>query len=329
MAGPVAPTRSHPRRGDHRGRRACDDCFARPGVTELAIESATSGSPIDQPASRGSDWLDSGLAPGVPAAWSARRMDRAGRSELDEGEGVAAGLLSVGLVIRSDDRGDDWRWTFRRLPRAMGVVIRSVRIWLGPDPGREQRRPPLPRWRLRGRERLGQRRAGQPPVGPLDADTTGMRWCGHLWSPWLPLVPEAMVAIPEREGLHRIQGRKENIVYVGEGALRAPLCAHAAELTTPAPPGRVLNKAAPFDSRPSRALGCATSASTLRQTSSQHGSSPPGTHQPPSSSAELDLRCHLDRPSDHRGPPGVSQQSGCAFSPAQSPKRSLANGWRG
>lgn len=82
--------------------------------------------------------------------------------------------------------------------------------------------------------------AGQPPIGPLDADTTGARWCGHVWSAWLPLLPEAIAAVAAEEGLYRIQGHEETIVYVGEGRLRARLAAHAAKLCTSNAQGRVL-----------------------------------------------------------------------------------------
>ena len=87
---------------------------------------------------------------------------------------------------------------------------------------------------------------GHPPVGPLHADPTGARWCGHVWSGWLPLLPEAIAAMPTGEGLYRIQGCSENIVYVGEGELRIRLAAHAAKLSTSTAQGQALKKAAPL-----------------------------------------------------------------------------------
>jgi excinuclease UvrABC nuclease subunit len=54
-------------------------------------------------------------------------------------------------------------------------------------------------------------------------------------------------AIPLASGLYRIHGRDETIVYVGEGALRTRLAAHAAKLTTSSAQGRVLTNAAPLD----------------------------------------------------------------------------------
>ena len=88
--------------------------------------------------------------------------------------------------------------------------------------------------------------AGQPPFAPLDADTNGARWCGHVWSAWLPVLPEVIAAVPAGDGLYRIRGSKKSIVYVGEGELRTRLAAHAAKLTTSSAQGRVLTKAAPL-----------------------------------------------------------------------------------
>lgn len=89
-------------------------------------------------------------------------------------------------------------------------------------------------------------RAGQPPVAPLDADTAGARWCGHGWSEWLPLIPEALATMQAGNGLYRIQGAKKNIVYVGEGGLRRRLAAHATKLITSSTQGLVLKNAAPL-----------------------------------------------------------------------------------
>jgi hypothetical protein len=88
--------------------------------------------------------------------------------------------------------------------------------------------------------------AGQPPVAPLDSDTTGPRWCGHVWSAWLPLLHQEIAAMPPEDGLYRIQSRKQNIVYLGEGSLRTRLAAHAAKLTTLSVQGQALKQEAPL-----------------------------------------------------------------------------------
>lgn len=87
---------------------------------------------------------------------------------------------------------------------------------------------------------------GQAPIGPLDAETTGARWCGHAWSAWLPLVPDAIGASPAGDGLYRIDGRKEIIVYLGEGRLRTRLATHATKVTTSSPQGEAFRRAAPL-----------------------------------------------------------------------------------
>jgi hypothetical protein len=89
-------------------------------------------------------------------------------------------------------------------------------------------------------------RAGQPPIGPLDGDTTGTRWCGHVWSPWLPLLPDAIATAPTRPGLYRIKGYQDSIVYVGEGDFRARLTRHAAKLTADSSQGHAFTQAAPL-----------------------------------------------------------------------------------
>jgi hypothetical protein len=88
--------------------------------------------------------------------------------------------------------------------------------------------------------------AGQPPVGPLDPNTSSASWCGHAWSAWRPLLPETIAALQAGEGLYRIQGREDTTVYVGEGTLRARLPAHAAKLSTSSAQGQVLKRAAPL-----------------------------------------------------------------------------------
>ena len=67
---------------------------------------------------------------------------------------------------------------------------------------------------------------GQPPTGPLDKDVTGALWCGHTWSMWLPLAPEAIATMSSEDGLYRIHGREQTIVHVGEGMLREPGSPH-------------------------------------------------------------------------------------------------------
>jgi hypothetical protein len=87
---------------------------------------------------------------------------------------------------------------------------------------------------------------GQPPLGPLDADTRSARWGGHAWSAWLPLAPETIAALAPQDGLYRILGREGIIVYVGEGRLRTRLATHAGKLVTPSGQARAFQEAAPL-----------------------------------------------------------------------------------
>ena len=89
-------------------------------------------------------------------------------------------------------------------------------------------------------------RAGQPPIGPLDARTTGGRWCGHAWSHWLPLLPKAIATTPTGAGLYRIKGYQGAIAYIGEGDFRARLARHAAKLNADSTQGDAFTQAAPL-----------------------------------------------------------------------------------
>ena len=65
---------------------------------------------------------------------------------------------------------------------------------------------------------------GLSPAGPLDAEVCGQAWCGHTWSAWTRLENAAPA---EARGLYRIRGAgRADLVYLGEGRIRARLRAH-------------------------------------------------------------------------------------------------------
>jgi hypothetical protein len=68
---------------------------------------------------------------------------------------------------------------------------------------------------------------GVPPLGALDGDPQGSRWCGHDWSDWSRL-PDATLQIrPDIVGLYRVRDpNRSGLVYVGEGFIRARLANH-------------------------------------------------------------------------------------------------------
>lgn len=86
---------------------------------------------------------------------------------------------------------------------------------------------------------------GIPPIGPLDSDTTSGRWGGHTWTPWMTLDTTALQTLGPTDGLYRIRGNDERLVYIGEGAIRSRLLAHLAKLNSPSPQGRALLAASP------------------------------------------------------------------------------------
>jgi hypothetical protein len=88
---------------------------------------------------------------------------------------------------------------------------------------------------------------GIAPQGPLDPDVQGDRWCGHTWSRWHPLNDLPLSAVELGDGLHRIRGRTERLVYIGEGNVRGRLLIHAGKLRQDSPQGTAFAAAAPLD----------------------------------------------------------------------------------
>lgn len=72
------------------------------------------------------------------------------------------------------------------------------------------------------------------------------RWCGHEWSPWMPLT--STVAAPRAAvGVYCIRGGDGRIVYIGEGRIAARLGAHhRSAILANSPQGMVLGSAQPL-----------------------------------------------------------------------------------
>jgi hypothetical protein len=68
---------------------------------------------------------------------------------------------------------------------------------------------------------------GISPAGPLCGDPQDAWWCGHGWSPWLPLGLDTSSPPATATGLYRLRNAATpGLLYVGEGLVAARLLAH-------------------------------------------------------------------------------------------------------
>jgi len=85
------------------------------------------------------------------------------------------------------------------------------------------------------------------PIVSLDGDPCGEGWCGHDWSPWVPLEAGTRVGRAAGVGVYRIRGGDERIVYIGEGTIAPRLAAHQRSASTArSPQGQALSAARPL-----------------------------------------------------------------------------------
>ena len=130
------------------------------------------------------------------------------------------------------------RWNFGRMPS--GFRMSSANNAAIVAAGR----------RLRGGatgDLLASHAPGIAPQGPLEPDVQATGWCGHQWSSWHPINDQELSALDPGNGLYRIRGRTEGLVYIGEGRVRDRLRAHAAKLRHDSPQGTALAAAAPLE----------------------------------------------------------------------------------
>lgn len=84
------------------------------------------------------------------------------------------------------------------------------------------------------------------PVGSLDGDPCGDGWCGHEWSPWVPLT-SMMAGLARAAGVYRIRGSDGRIVYIGQGMIRSRLAKHRrSAIAAGSPQGQALAAAQPL-----------------------------------------------------------------------------------
>jgi len=147
------------------------------------------------------------------------------------------GLEAVAIALHRQDHGRSPTLSFGRMPAGYRMssgnnarlVAAGRRFRGGPTDGLDDSHAP-----------------GVPPIAPLGDDVLSANWCGHEWTDWSPLTTEAIQQLDTTSGLYRIRGRTDELVYVGEGAIRARLLAHALKLQAASAQGDALRANAPL-----------------------------------------------------------------------------------
>ena len=129
------------------------------------------------------------------------------------------GLECLAIGLHRREHGRSPHFNFGRMPAGYGpssgnnarLVAAGKRLRGGPSPASTPNHEP-----------------GRPPVGPLEGDPQGPGWCGHPWSPWLPIAEAARAPEADGPGLYRIRraGADDGLLYIGQGRVRARLAAH-------------------------------------------------------------------------------------------------------
>jgi hypothetical protein len=73
------------------------------------------------------------------------------------------------------------------------------------------------------------------PIAPLVGDPLSLTWCGHRWSPWMP-IQDGLAGIPPSgaNGLYRLRRvQDEALLYIGQGHVSARLAAHVRRVVRP------------------------------------------------------------------------------------------------
>lgn len=87
---------------------------------------------------------------------------------------------------------------------------------------------------------------GIKPTGVLGSDTTSASWAGHTWTAWVTMNSKTIQALVSEDGLYRIRGNDERLVYIGQGGIRSRFLAHLAKLNLHTAQGRLLRLAMPL-----------------------------------------------------------------------------------
>jgi hypothetical protein len=147
------------------------------------------------------------------------------------------GLEAVSIAVHRQEHGKSPTLNFGRMPAGFRMssgnnarlVAAGRRFRGGPDETVTESHEP-----------------GVPPIGRLEGDSTSGSWCGHAWACWMSMGTKATQTLDSQDGLYRIRGSDERLVYIGEGAIRSRLLAHLAKLNASAPQGQALRAATPL-----------------------------------------------------------------------------------
>ena len=147
------------------------------------------------------------------------------------------GLEAVAIAIHRQDHGRSPTLNFGRMPAGYRMssannarlVAAHKRFRGGPSDEPDESHSP-----------------GLPPFAPLGKDILSPGWCGHEWTDWSPLTTQTISQLAAINGLYRIRGRTDRLVYIGEGAIRTRLLAHTAKLQAASAQGNAFRASGPL-----------------------------------------------------------------------------------
>ncbi|WP_147444237.1 MULTISPECIES: hypothetical protein [Corallococcus] len=161
----------------------------------------------------------------APALWALRQLEGATFEvsvvEVQGSVPTRKGLEALAIAAHRQEHGQSPTVSFGRMPQ--GFRMSSPNNALLVSQGK----------RFRGGPAVGSlacHSPGVPPAGPLEGPVESPSWCGHRWSPWIPLeeVDARAGSLLDARGLYRIRGvGQQALLYVGEGNIANRLQVHA------------------------------------------------------------------------------------------------------
>jgi len=136
------------------------------------------------------------------------------------------GLEALAIALYRQERGESPSVNFGRMPAgyrmSSGNNARLVKA------GKRFRGGPTD-------EEDASHLTGIPPAGSVEGNSARGEWCGHGWSPWLPLDNLPNDFPSTATGLYRIRDAvgEGRLLYVGEGRIRDRLRVHMRKVEKP------------------------------------------------------------------------------------------------